>query len=214
LFKELSLRRKIFGTVNFAHRFHLVMTRVGPYAAAAGAVLILWHAARDRPESPVSSPALISPYAAAAGGAASPGPASSPSPPSINAPVVMQQASLASTIEVIVGRNDTMDAIFRRMSLDKSDLAAIRNLPGIRQSIDFLKPGDAIRLTHLNSGAIKELWRKVSETQTLSVVRQDDGFAARLISNPVQTRIRTAAATIDSSLFQAAETAHVSDMSR
>ena len=189
------------------------MTRVGPYAAAAGAVLILWHAARDRPESPVSSPApLISPNAAAAGGAASPGPASSPSPPSINTPVVMQQASLASTIEVIVGRNDTMDAIFRRMSLDKSDLAAIRNLPGIRQSIDFLKPGDAIRLTHLNSGAIKELWRKVSETQTLSVVRQDDGFAARLISNPVQTRIRTAAATIDSSLFQAAETAHVSDM--
>jgi len=189
------------------------MTRVGPYAAAAGAVLILWHAARDRPESPVSSPApLISPNAAAAGGAASPGPASSPSPPSIKAPVVMQQASLASTIEVIVGRNDTMDAIFRRMSLDKSDLAAIRNLPGIRQSIDFLKPGDAIRLTHLNSGAIKELWRKVSETQTLSVVRQDDGFAARLISNPVQTRIRTAAATIDSSLFQAAETAHVSDM--
>jgi murein DD-endopeptidase MepM/ murein hydrolase activator NlpD len=124
----------------------------------------------------------------------------------------VQQASAASTILVIVGRNDTMDAIFRRMSLDKSDLAAIRNLPGIRQSMDFLKPGDAIRLTHLDGGAIKELSRKVSETQTLKVVRADEGFAAQLIDNPVQTRIRNATATIDSSLFQAAEAANVSDM--
>src|SRR6267154_4608867 len=182
---------------------------VGPCAAAASAMLILWHAARDRPESPVSSPApLVHPDSAAAGGAAAVvvGPASS------HAPLMTQQAGVASTTLVIVGRNDTMDAIFRRMSLDKSDLAAIRNLPGIRQSIDFLKPGDAIRLTHLERGAIKELSRKVSETQTLTVVREDDGFAAQLISNPVQTRIRTATATIDSSLFQAAEMANVSDM--
>ena len=202
------MRRKIFGTSNVAHRFHVIMTRVGPYAAAASAALILWHAASDRPEPPVSSPApLVYPNSAAADGAAA-----APGSPSINAPLTTQQAGVASTIEVIVGRNDTMDAIFRRMALDKSDLAAIRNLPGIRQSMDFLKPGDAIRLTHLNGGAIKELSRKVSETQTLSVVRQDDGFAARLISNPVQTRVRTATATIDSSLFQAAEAAHVSDM--
>ena len=59
-----------------------------------------------------------------------------------------QQASIGSTIEVIVGRNDTLDAIFRRMALDTADLAAIRQLPGIRQSLDFLKPGDAIKVTH------------------------------------------------------------------
>jgi murein DD-endopeptidase MepM/ murein hydrolase activator NlpD len=208
LLKELSVSSKIFGTVNVARRSRVIMTRVGPYAAAASALLlILWHATRDRPESPVSSPApLIYPNLAAAGGAtAAVGPAS------INAPLTTQQAGVASTIEIIVGRNDTMDAIFTRMSLDKSDLAAIRNLPGIRQSMDFLKPGDAIRLTHLDDGAIKALSRKVSETQTLTVVRQDDGFAATLVSNPVQTRIRTATATIDSSLFQAAETANVSD---
>jgi murein DD-endopeptidase MepM/ murein hydrolase activator NlpD len=217
LIKELSVRRKIFGTANVAHRFRFVMTRVGPFAAAASAVLILWHAARDRPESPVSVPAPLvypnsgpnsGPNSAAAGGAT----AAAAGPASISAPLMTQQAGVASTTLVIVGRNDTMDAIFRRMSLDKSDLAAIRNLPGIRQSMDFLKPGDAIRLTHRSDGAIKELSRKVSETQTLTVVREDDGFAARLISNPVQTRIRTATATIDSSLFQAAEMANVSDM--
>jgi murein DD-endopeptidase MepM/ murein hydrolase activator NlpD len=204
MFEELSVRRKIFGTANVARRFHAVMSRVAPYAAAASAALILWHAARDQPESPVSAPApLVYPHDGAS---------TAPVPAPINAPLKTQQAGIASTTLIIVGRNDTMDAIFRRMALDKSDLAAIRNLPGIRQSMDFLKPGDAIQVTHSNDGAIQELSRKVSETQTLKVVRADAGFAAQLISNPVQMRIRTAAATIDSSLFQAAETAEISDM--
>ena len=119
----------------------------------------------------------------------------------------------AATTEVVVGRNDTLDAIFRRIALDPADLAAIRQLPGIRASLDLLKPGDAIRLTH-SGGAVQELSRKVSETQTLRVVRDDAGFAAGrgpLIDNPVQTKIRTASATIDSSLFQAAESAQISD---
>ena len=139
------------------------MSRVAPYAAAASAALILWHAARDRPASIVNAPApLVYPHAIATGSQ----PAVAPSPPAVEAaaPVAAQQAGVASTIQVIVGRNDTMDAIFRRMALDKSDLAAIRNLPGIRQSLDFLKPGDAIKLTHLNDGEIKELSRKVSVT--------------------------------------------------
>ena len=133
---------------------------------------------------------------------------SSAAPP--RAPVRVQEASVAATIEVVVGRNDTLDAIFRRMALNPADLAAIRNLPGIRQSLDFLKPGDAIKLTHADR-ELKELSRKVSETQTLDVVRGDSGFAAKVLDNPVQTRIRTAQATIDSSVFEAAEAAEMSD---
>ena len=149
--------------------------------------------------SPPIAAALPQPAASAA-------PSPEPAPP----PIVAQQASVASIIEVVVGRNDTLDAIFRRMALNKSDLAAIRNLPGIRQSLDFLKPGDSIKLTHTD-GDIKELTRKVSETQTLDVVRQDSGFEAKMIDNPVQMRVRTARATIDSSLFQAAGAADISD---
>ena len=200
------MRRTILRTPKVAHRFHAITARVAPYAAALSAVLILWHAARDQPASMADLPVpLIYPSAAAAHWV----PAAS-APTQLSGPLATQQAGLA-TIEVVVGRNDTMDAIFRRMALDKSDLAAIRNLPGIRQSLDFLKPGDAIKVTHLNDGGIQELSRKVSETQILDVVREDSGFAAKIISNPVETRIRTAAATIDSSLFQAAEAAAISD---
>jgi murein DD-endopeptidase MepM/ murein hydrolase activator NlpD len=183
------------------------MTRVAPLAAAASAALILWHAARDKPGAEVTAPApLVYP------GTAADAHVTAAVPASITPAVAVQEASVASTIEVVVARNDTMDAIFRRMALDPSDLAAIRNLPGIRQSLDFLKPGDAIKVTHTHDGEIKQLTRKVSETQTLEVVRQDSGFAARMVDNPVETRVRTASATIDSSLFQAAESADISDL--
>ncbi len=188
-----------------ARQFSLLTARLAPYAAAASAGLILWHAARDTPEPAAGSPApLLYPP-----GSPSPAPAAAgkPAAPLTGLP---QQATVASTIEVIVGRNDTLDAIFRRMALDPADLAAIRQLPGIRQSLDFLRPGDAIKLTH-RDGTVKELSRKVSETETLHVVRDDAGFAAKMIENPVQTRIRTAGAAIDSSLFQAAEAAQMSD---
>ena len=197
------MHRNNSDTLQISRRFNQLIKQFAPYAAAAGAALILWHAGRDPPTSTAVSAAPLYPRPPAVDATSLP---AAPVPP----PMRSQQASVAATIEVIVGRNDTLDAIFRRMALDTADLAAIRNLPGIRQSLDFLKPGDAIKLTH-SDGEIKEMTRKVSETQTLKVVRNDDGFAAHVISNPVETRIRTAAATIESSLFQAAESADISD---
>ncbi len=203
------MHRVRLAALKFAGHFSRLMAAVGPYAASASAALILWHAASDAPVSNLSSPApLIYPSRAPLDTASANATALAAPPAGATA---VQQASVAATIEVVVGRNDTLDAIFRRMALDPADLAAIRNLPGIRQSLDFLKPGDAIKLTHTDR-EIKELSRKVSETQTLQVVREDAGFAAKILSNPVQTRIRTATASIDSSLFQAAESADISDI--
>jgi len=124
--------------------------------------------------------------------------------------VPAQEAGIASPVEIIVRRNDTLDAIFRRLSLDLGDLSAIRNLPGIRQSLDYLKPGDSIKLTR-KDGEVRELSRRISDRQTLNVVRGETGFSAKLSEDPVETRVRTATASIDSSLFQAAESADVSD---
>lgn len=201
---------EIRGPSVISRRFKALTTRVAPLAAAASAALILWHAARDRPGADVAAPAPLvypgTPVDAPVSTAFAP--VSAATAPTSSA----RQASVASTIEVVVARNDTMDAIFRRMALDPSDLAAIRNLPGIRQSLDFLKPGDAIKVTHTTDGEIKQLSRKVSETQTLEVVRQDSGFAAKMVDNPIETHVRTATATIASSLFQAAESAAISDV--
>jgi murein DD-endopeptidase MepM/ murein hydrolase activator NlpD len=195
------------GTSKLSQRFKELIIRLAPYAAAASAALILWHVARDTPASRAFVPAPLTHPQTPAGTPAEPLRAdATPAAP----PAIAQQAG-GATVEVIVGRNDTLEGIFRRMALDKADLAAIRQLPGIRQALDFLKPGDAIQLRHTD-GAIKELTRKVSETQTLKVVREDSGFTAKMIDEPVETRIRTATTTIDSSLFQAAEAADISDV--
>jgi murein DD-endopeptidase MepM/ murein hydrolase activator NlpD len=188
-------------------RIKVWVMRVAACCAVAAAALIMRHTLPTLESDAASSAARVP-----AGASDTAAPAAS-APPAANAApsIAPQQASVASIVEVVVGRNDTLDGIFRRMALNKSDLAAIRNLPGIRQSLDFLKPGDAIKLTHTD-GDIQGLTRRVSETQTLEVVRQEAGFTAKMINNPVETRVRTATATIDSSLFQAAEAADISDM--
>jgi murein DD-endopeptidase MepM/ murein hydrolase activator NlpD len=164
--------------------------------AALGGGIAIWQGQQANPS------AQQAPAAASIGSAGNPA-LNRPLPPA-------QQASLAASIEVIVGRNDTLDRIFRRLALDPADLAQIRNLPGIRQSLDFLKPGDAIQVVH-EDGSVHALTRKVSETQTLKVVREPIGFAAQLIDNPVELHTRTATASIDSSLFQAVEDAGMAE---
>jgi murein DD-endopeptidase MepM/ murein hydrolase activator NlpD len=128
--------------------------------------------------------------AAAAAGAATSGAAAATGPagPSVS--------------EVIVGRNDTLDHIFRRLQLSLADLAALRALPGIREDIDRLKPGEKLTLRHSGDELIG-FTRRLSLAQTLDVTRSASGFQAKLIENPLETRTRTVSASIDSSLFEA-----------
>jgi murein DD-endopeptidase MepM/ murein hydrolase activator NlpD len=97
-------------------------TRVAPAAAADGVPApLIYPDSANAPATPAAAPAR---------------------PPAPGAALHVQPAG------VVVGRNDTLDRIFRRMALDTADLEAIRHLPGIRQSIDFLKPGESIKLSH------------------------------------------------------------------
>ena len=114
------------------------------------------------------------------------------------------------TIDVVVGRNDTLDRIFRRLDLNLTDLASIRLLPGIREGIDLLKPGDQITVTHSN-GDLQGLTRQINLTQTLSVQRQTEGFQAEIIENPVESSVVAKRGRITSSLFEAAAAAGISD---
>jgi len=195
--------RNTIGLWKNPSRIKVLAASLGVCGVLAAAVHWGWRPTLAPPDSATTSSSPVSPAPDTAAT-----PSNAAAPPS---PILVQQASVLSIIEVVVGRNDTLDGIFRRMSLNKSDLASIRALPGIRQFLDFLKPGDSIKLTH-SDGDIQELTRKVSETQILNVVRQTSGFEAKMIDNPVETRVRTATATIDSSLFQAAGAADISDV--
>src|SRR5580692_5511845 len=106
-----------------------------------------------------------------------------------------------STIRVVVTRNDTLEHIFRRLSLSLSDLASLRSLPGIRAHLDKLRPGEALTLIS-KSGSLMGLERRLNIDQTLKVDRADSGFTANVLQNPLATRTRTIRGSIDSSLFE------------
>jgi murein DD-endopeptidase MepM/ murein hydrolase activator NlpD len=121
---------------------------------------------------------------------------------------------LGQTVEFVVRRNDTLDRIFRRLELSLTDLASIRELPGVQEQLDRLRPGDTIRLVH-DEGMVQSLSRRISETEVLSVTRVDETsaaapFAVEVVATPIDIRESRAQGTIDSSLFVAARAAGVS----
>ena len=78
----------------------------------------------------------------------------------------------------MVARNDTLERIFRRLKLDLADLASLRSLPGVREALDSLRPGEALRVTH-KDGSLYGLERRLNETQTLRVSRDASRWASR-----------------------------------
>ena len=128
------------------------------------------------------------------------------------APVIAdpEPVSPFDSAEIVIRRNDTLDAIFRQMQLSLSDLAELRQLPDVRKALDRLRPGDIIMLTHLD-GELKSLTRRLSDTATLTVTRAGDGFAANVIENPLEIEEASMTGTIDSSLFLSVNAAGGSD---
>ncbi len=130
-------------------------------------------------------------------------------------PSPLEQASAAAStpfefVAITIGRNDTLDQIFRSLELKLSDLAELRSLPDVRKNLDMIRPGDVIQLTHLN-GDIKSLTRRIDETATLSVTRADEGFNANIVQNPLETEERMLRGTVDSSLYVAVNAAGGTD---
>ncbi len=113
-------------------------------------------------------------------------------------------------LEVTVNSNDTLDGIFRKLQLQLSDLAMLRSLPDVRRSLDMIRPGDVIRMTHLG-GEIKSLTRQLNETSTLSVTRREEGFASNIIENPLEIESRLLTGSVSSSLFNAVNQAGGTD---
>ncbi len=113
-------------------------------------------------------------------------------------------------VAVTIGRNDTLDQVFRSLQLKISDLAELRNLPDVRKSLDLIRPGDVIQLTHLD-GEIKSLTRRLNETATLSVTRAEQGFNANIVENPLEIEERMLSGTVASSLYGAVNEAGGTD---
>ncbi len=125
-------------------------------------------------------------------------------------PATTAPATPFEFVAVTIGRNDTLDRIFRELQLNVADLAALRNLPDVRRSLDIIRPGDVIQMTHLG-GELKSLTRRINETATLSVTRAEQGFSASVVENPLETAEQRLTGTVHSSLYLAVNQAGGTD---
>jgi murein DD-endopeptidase MepM/ murein hydrolase activator NlpD len=94
--------------------------------------------------------------------------------------------------------------------MNLADLANLRSLPGLKGRLDNLRPGESLHLTH-KDGELYGLQRRLTDGETLDVVRGDAGLKANVVENPLETRTRTIGGRIYSSLFEAVEDAGAHD---
>lgn len=146
------------------------------------------------------------PSAASGGSAGAP----AATPPNSSAPAGPPPKADAATIDITVGRNDTLDRIFRKLNLNLTDLANLRNMPGIKTHMDNLRLGESLHIVYKDD-ELDGLERRLNDDETLKVTRGPDGLHADVLQNPLEGRTRTIRGTIDSSLFEAVTAAGAHD---
>ena len=113
-------------------------------------------------------------------------------------------------LNLTIGRGDTLDKLFRKHDLDLGHLSEISRLDEARKRFRRLKPGDQFEITH-DRGDLVSMYSNLSLTSALKIERAESGFKAEIVERPIEKRKRLAYGTIDSSLFQSAADAGLSD---
>src|SRR5262245_43657648 len=189
-------------------RFRLRLLELAPsrprvlQVAACGVLAWVWF----QSQAPDAAPPIADSAAPANTDLVIPVPSVAPAQAGFPSPAALG----ASTIEVIVSHNDTLDRIFRRLKLDLADLASLRSLPGLKNGLDRLRPGEALHLIH-RDGALFGFERQLNPSETLTVVRNESGFSSSVLENPLETRERIVHGVIESSLFDAVTKAGAHD---
>ena len=166
------------------------VTRAAALAPAAG-------------EAQIPAPAIVAEQAA---DDAPEAPGAEPATHSTNEPTIEPGTAVTMTVR----RGDSLDRMFKRNGLDRSDLANIMRLDVARKHLRLIKPGDEIQV-RADQGTVLRLDKSVSLSEILSIRRSTDGYIAETIEEELETQQVRATGTIDSSLFLAAAEAGISD---
>jgi murein DD-endopeptidase MepM/ murein hydrolase activator NlpD len=130
--------------------------------------------------------------------------------PELSAALGGMAEKAGAVLDLVVKQGDSLDRLFRRNHLSLSDLAAMIRLKDVAEYLKMLKPGDAIRIAH-DGERVLGLTRELDEVKLLSIVLDDDGYKATEINRPIDVRRTSGRGVIQTSLFDAASAAGISD---
>jgi murein DD-endopeptidase MepM/ murein hydrolase activator NlpD len=125
-------------------------------------------------------------------------------------PLVLAPEPEYETLTLNIRSGDTLDKLFRRHELDLGDLATIAGLDEARTRFRKIKPGDVFEITH-EDGDLISLYSSLDLTSALQVDRDDSGYTATIVERPIEKRKRMAYGVIESSLYESAAAAGLSD---
>jgi murein DD-endopeptidase MepM/ murein hydrolase activator NlpD len=125
-------------------------------------------------------------------------------------PLVLAPEPEYDTLTLTIRRGDTLDKLFRSHELDLGHLAQIARLDEAGKQFRKIKPGDVFEITH-DEGKLIRMYAALNLTSALQVERSESGFSAAIVERPIEIRKRIAHGVIDSSLFESAVEAGLSD---
>jgi len=125
-------------------------------------------------------------------------------------PIVLLPEPEYDTLTLTIRRGDTLDQLFRTHQLDIGHLAEIARLDEVGKQFRKIKPGDVFEITH-DDGQLIRMYSSLNLTSALQVDREESGFSAAIVDRPIEIRKRMAHGVIDSSLFESAAAAGLSD---
>jgi murein DD-endopeptidase MepM/ murein hydrolase activator NlpD len=126
------------------------------------------------------------------------------------AEAVIPFAPKYDTLTLTIRSGDTLDKIFRANKLDLGHLSVIARLDEASTRFRKIKPGDVFEITH-DEGQLVSMYTSLNLTSALNIEREGDGFTAEIVDKPIEKRKRHAYGVIDSSLYESAAAAGMSD---
>ena len=111
---------------------------------------------------------------------------------------------------VKVKPGDNLSLIFGRLGLRAADLDRILSLNSDTAELRHLAPRQNLKFL-IKDGTLQEMVHEVDHRHSLHVSKQDDGFSAKMVQEPVETRVAHVSATIEGSLFLTGQKAGLSD---
>ena len=164
-----------------------------------------------KPASPVTPIMTAAPDDEVSAAPVDQGPAAGAPPPAAQQAVVEAEPEPRfDQLVLTVGRGDTMEKLFRKHKLNVGQLMAIAQLDEAKKLFRKIKPGDVFEITH-DEGQVLSMYSELDLTSAMKIEKEDVNFTAKVIERPVETRKRHAYGVIDTSLFESAAEAGLSD---
>ena len=113
-------------------------------------------------------------------------------------------------LTLTIRQGDTLDKLFRKHKLNLGHLATIAKLEEAGKRFRRIKPGDVFEITH-DDGQLVSIYSTLDLTSALQIDREEAGFRAEIIERPIETRKRFAYGVIETSLYESAAAAGLSD---